>query len=80
MPYVDVPTATWIGSKTPGFNCMFLGYKLSFDAAKLQSLYPNYDDYVAKVRASVEKLQEQDWLTEENADEIIRNAGEADTP
>jgi hypothetical protein len=79
-PYIDVPTATWIGSKTPDFSCMFQGYKLPFDAAKLQSLYPSHDDYVAKVRASVEKLQAQGWLTDENADEIIRDAEEADIP
>jgi hypothetical protein len=55
-PYVDVPTARWIGAKTGGFQCLFQGYKHEFDKAELKRLYGNHDGYVAKVRASAAKL------------------------
>ena len=79
-PYVDVPTARWIGAKTPSFNCMFYGYKISFDKDRLEALYSSHADYVRQVRESVEDLQAQGWLTRENAAEIIREAELAPVP
>ncbi len=72
--YVDVPTARWIGSKTGSFYCMFVGYKVPFSKEKLNTLYRSKKDYLRKVKASVNALQAQRWLTAEDAAEVIEQA------
>ena len=75
-PYVDVPTARWVGAReaadptAPGFGCFFEGYKISFSREKLQELYPTHDDYVMNVEDSARALQV----------EIITEAEAADVP
>ena len=76
-PYVDVPTARWIGSKTGPFVCLFQGYKYPFDAQRMKRLYPNHAAYVAKVRASAAALVRGGWLTPEDAAEIISDVRRA---
>jgi len=73
-PYVEVPTAHWVGAKSGPFRCLFVGYKTDFDAAKLRSLYKSQDDYVKKVRGSASRLERQRWLTPADAAEIVREA------
>ena len=73
-PYVDVPTARWVGAKAGPFRCLFVGYKIGFDQAKLRSLYQDRDDYVSKVRASASQLERQRWLTADDAADIVREA------
>ncbi len=73
-PYVDVPTARWVGAKAGPFRCLFVGYKIDFDDAKLRSLYKNPDDYLTKVRASAARLERERWLTPADAAEIVREA------
>lgn len=73
-PYVDVPTARWIGAKTSSFQCMFQGYKYSFDRAKLREIYRSHEEYVAAVEASVVSLEEQRWLTSADAAAILEDA------
>jgi hypothetical protein len=77
-PQIDVPTARWVGAKTGAFQCMFDGYTYPFDAAKLRSLYESRDDYVAKVRASVERLVRERWLTPEDGAAAVLAADELD--
>jgi hypothetical protein len=73
-PYVEVPTARWVGAKAGPFRCLFVGYKIDFDDATLRSLYKNHDDYLQKVRASASRLQRERWLTSGDAAEIVREA------
>jgi hypothetical protein len=79
-PYVDVPTARWVGAKAGPFRCLFLGYRIDFDQAKLRSLYKDHDDYVNKVRASASRLEQARWLTHADAAEIVREAERSATP
>jgi hypothetical protein len=79
-PLVDVPTARWVGAKTGSFNCMFRGYKFSFDGAAIKTLYGTHAGYVARVRASVAALQAQRWLTTADAAQIVRDAERAPLP
>ena len=81
-PYVDVPTARWIGSKEnkDSWNCMFEGYKIPFEKSKLAGLYQNHEAYVKKVEESVRRLKAQRWLTPEDCTEIIKQAREAALP
>ena len=79
-PYVDVPTARWVGAKSGPFRCLFVGYKVDFDDAKLRSLYKTPDDYLKKVRASASRLEGERWLTSGDAAEIVREAEQSRTP
>lgn len=85
-PYLDVPTARWVGAKeaadpsAPGFGCFFEGYKYSFSREKLRELYPTHADYVEKVTRSASALEEQRWLTPEDRVEIIAEAETRELP
>ena len=79
-PYVDVPTARWIGAKVGPFQCMFQGYKYPFEKSKLKRLYGTHEAYVAKVRASAVALEAQGWLTPTDAVAIIQEAEQSEVP
>lgn len=79
-PYVDVPTARWVGAKSGPFRCLFYGYKIMFDAARLKALYGTHADYVTKVKASAAALESQGWLTPSDAAAIVREAEHARVP
>ena len=73
-PYVDVPTARWVGAQAGAFRCLFRGYKHEFDEKQLGALYKDHGDYVKKVRASAARLEGQRWLTATDAAAIVREA------
>ena len=55
LSYVDVPFATYIASSSG--KTMFqrmIGLQIPLSKEQLGALYPTHDDYVAKVKASVE--------------------------
>jgi len=79
-PYVDVPTARWVGAKTGAFQCMFQGYKYAFDASELERLYDGHADYFAKARASAAELEAERWLTAADRAAIVREAQRAGVP
>jgi hypothetical protein len=81
LSYVDVPFATYIAS-TPG-ETMFqrmIGLQVPLSKEQLASMYPTHDDYVAKVKASVEGLVRDRWIFPEDGDEIMREAEAAAIP
>jgi dienelactone hydrolase len=73
-PAIDVPTARWVGAKTGAFRCLFEGYKIPFDDAKLRSLYPDHAAYLAQVKRSAAALERERWLTAADAREIVQEA------
>jgi hypothetical protein len=79
-PYVDVPTATWFGSATGASFCFIAGWERPFDAATLQALYPDHDDYVGKVARSAGQLIVDRFLTLQDGLALIREADAADVP
>ena len=79
-PYVDVPTARWVGAKSGAFQCLFYGYKFPFDRAALGRLYGDHAGYVAKVKANVAQLQAKGWLTTADGAAIVREAEQAAVP
>ena len=79
-PYVDVPTARWIGAKSPSFQCMFEGYKYDFDQSTLKKMYPTHDAYVTKVRRDADNLMKGKWLTPTDAAAIVDEATRASIP
>ena len=55
-------------------NCRLMGSSEPFDAARLASLYPTHDVYVAKVREATEKLMKTGFIVKADADATIRDA------
>ncbi len=63
--YVEVPVASYSGN-SPG-QCGSIASKVSFDWAKLQSVYETPENYAAKVAASLDELVAERWFTETDA-------------
>jgi hypothetical protein len=81
LSYLDVPFATYIAS-SPG-DTMFsrmIGFEVPFPKEQLADLYPTHDDYVAKVKASVERLVRDRFILPEHGDEILAEAEAAAIP
>jgi hypothetical protein len=79
-PYVDVPTATWFGSATGASFCFIAGWERPFDAAKLQALYPDHEDYVGKVARNTGQLVVDRFVTLPDGLELIAEAVASDVP
>jgi hypothetical protein len=87
-PYVDVPTARWVGPKVEAYTvpepgkmpCILEVHKYPLKEPELQRLYSTHEAYVAKVRASVEALEAQHWLTPEDGAAIVQEARESKVP
>ncbi|WP_298456268.1 alpha/beta hydrolase domain-containing protein [uncultured Cellulomonas sp.] len=73
-PYLDVPTSTWFGTATGASFCFIAGYERPFDAATLADLYGNEGVYIRAVRASINELVDQRWLTKDDARWLFREA------
>ena len=81
LSYVDVPCVTYIAS-SPG-DTMFprmIGVEVPLAKEQLAAPYPTHDDYVAKVKASVERLVRDRWIFPEDGDEIVAEAESASVP
>ena len=81
LSYVTVPFATYIAS-SPG-DTMFqrmIGLQVPFPKARLAALYPTHDDYVAKIKESVEGLVRDRWIFPEHGEEILAEAEAAAIP
>jgi hypothetical protein len=79
-PFVDVPTARWIGAKSGPFICLFHGYKVPMSHMQLQQLYKDHATYVGKVRTSVSRLVAGKWLTPVDGAAIVRAAQTSAVP
>jgi hypothetical protein len=55
-------------------NCRLMGSSEPFDSARLASLYPTHDVYVAKVRETTEKLLKGGFIDKVDAEQTIRDA------
>jgi hypothetical protein len=79
-PYIDVPTARWIGAKSGPFICLFHGYKIPMSHPQLEQLYKDHATYVGQVRASVSRLVCGKWLTAVDGAAIVREARTSAVP
>jgi hypothetical protein len=81
LSYVDVPVATYVAS-TPGATMFerMIGRQIPLTADQLAALYSSHDEYVAKVRASVERLVRERWIFPADGDEIVAEADAAAVP
>src|SRR5262245_59130044 len=55
-------------------NCRLMGSSEPFDAARLASLYPTHDVYVARVKDATEKLVKAGFIDKADAETTIRDA------
>jgi hypothetical protein len=82
LPYVSVPTATWTGASNRGVGalkdvfCALRGTVAPFSHQRLVSIYPTHEAYVARVRADVDQLVGERFLTAQDGQRIV---DEADT-
>ncbi|WNB85503.1 alpha/beta hydrolase domain-containing protein [Cellulomonas sp. ATA003] len=77
-PYLDVPTSTWYGTATGASFCFIAGYERPFDTATLTELYGNEGVYIRAVRASINELVDERWLTKDDARWLFREATRVD--
>lgn len=75
LPQVEAPVALLSGEPGggPGF-CSLFGSTTAFDAARLASLYPSQQDYLAKFSKATEALQREGFLLPYDAREAKREA------
>jgi hypothetical protein len=69
-----VPTATNTGQNAGGMFCGLLGSYEPFDNARLATLYPTHEAYVAKVKEVTEKNLKAGYIVKEDADTTIAEA------
>jgi hypothetical protein len=55
-------------------NCRLMGSSEPFDTARLASLYPTHDAYVARVKDATEKNLKAGYITKADAETTIRDA------
>jgi hypothetical protein len=67
-PYVDVPTATYI-AESPG-GCRNILSTQEFDWQRLLAIYGSPANYAGDVEASLNRLVQERWLTESDANRI----------
>jgi hypothetical protein len=79
-PYLDVPTATWHGNATGASFCRIAGWEEPFSPQKLQTLYPDHEDYVGKVIRSAGQLVVERFITLADGLALIDEAYRADVP
>ena len=69
-----VPIAVNTGQNTgPGF-CRLYGSHVDFDRAKLTSLYPTHDAYVAAIRAVTEENVKAGYILQPDAEATVAAA------
>lgn len=75
LPQVEAPVAALSGEPGggPGF-CSLFGRTTAFDAARLASLYPSQQDYVAKFSKATDALQRDGFLLPYDAKEAKAEA------
>jgi len=79
-PYLDAPTSVWMGNSTGPSFCRIGGHEKPFDKAKLKSLYPTHDTYVAAVTRGTEAGVKAGMITPEDGKQLIEEAKAAAVP
>jgi hypothetical protein len=79
-PDVDVPIAKLSGQGSGDILCMLFGSTTPFTPEKLLELYPNHDDYVAKVTASANQAREAGFILAPEEQAIVEDAQAALIP
>lgn len=79
-PYLDVPTSTWFGNSSGVSFCFIAGHEIPFGPQQIRKLYSNHETYVRLVKADVEKLVNERWITSADGDALISEAERSRIP
>lgn len=79
-PFLDAPTSTWYGTATGASFCFIAGYERPLPQDVIASLYGNHGDYVKAVKSSVRELEDQAFLTDYDARQLVKEAAQSKTP
>ena len=71
-PYVDAPLATFSGIGEGHIMCMIFGTMEKFDSQKLAEIYSSREEYLDRVRASLDESIEKAFLLPPDAEKIWR--------
>jgi Alpha/beta hydrolase domain len=74
LPYIDVPIAAYTGFLTPGGQGGVMGAKRPFSAEQLRAAYGNNATYLARFSASANKLADERWISQEDAEAMSKAA------
>jgi hypothetical protein len=74
-PFIEVPVAY-----NSAEGCPLWGTHRAWPAAKIKSLYPTHEDYVAKVTAWADEEVAMGWLLPEDRDDAVAKAQAFDGP
>jgi hypothetical protein len=67
-PQVDVPIATFTGEQSGGsIFCLIFGTTTPFGEAKLASLYPTHEAFVAEYNKALKRAVKKGWILEADA-------------
>lgn len=80
MPYIDVPTARYIGALAETGLASITGTKVPFDEAKLKALYGDHATYVRKFSEATGAALKAGLILPEDAADMKAAADEADVP
>jgi len=85
-PFLDVPTATYVPIDAPahvtllsGF-CILDGYNIPFSDTQLDALYRSHHEYVRRVAAEADRLVDERFWLDQDADLAVDQAKHADVP
>lgn len=79
-PFLDAPTSTWYGTATGASFCFIAGYERPLPQSVVDGLYGNHGDYVKAVRGSVRELEDQAFLTDYDARQLLKEAAQTKIP
>jgi hypothetical protein len=79
-PYLDAPTASWMGNSTGPSFCRIAGHEKPFDKTKLRTLYPTHEAYVQAVQRSLEAQLKARLITPEDGKWLLEEAKAAAVP
>jgi hypothetical protein len=68
--WLDVPTATYHAILPGPGNCGVAGYREDFPWGKSAALYQTYENYMAKLSASIDRMLSERWITEAGAKRV----------
>ena len=78
MPEMEVPIARYRGVLTPSPDCT--SAVQPFSPARLAQLYPTHKDYTDSFRRAAQKLVRDGFLTQDDAQKLIKQAEAAPVP
>jgi hypothetical protein len=68
--WLDVPTSTYHAILPGPGNCDVAGYREDFPWWKSAARYETYENYTAKLSASIDRMLSERWITEAGAKRV----------